>query len=351
MESSQRIRQITKLGVSSALHYSGILSRLRAKFMQGGAVILMYHRILPEADARFDYAPNGMVVTQKVFAAHMRFLSHSYQTITIAELHEHLNADAVPTRPLAVVTFDDGWLDNYQNAWPILQRYHVPATIFIATNFIDGGNWYWLERLKFVLAHAHKMLATGKLQGPRRSRLVDGLAALDLLDLAEGYDTKLGHTLARVAQHTQKFEEHDRSEFMAQIDEISELSDLPGSRYFMTWDEVKKLANDGFYIGAHTRSHVDLTTITKHEVKEELGSCKSRLESELQHPIEHFAYPYGKNNDSVRTQTENAGFKSSCSTVSGLVNKGSDPHLLNRINLHTAVSPTRAMFAYRLLDL
>lgn len=351
MKFSQRARQISKLGVSSALHYSGILSRLRANFMQGGAVILMYHRILPEADARFDYAPNGMVVTQKVFDAHMRFLADFYQTITIAELHEYLNTNAVPTRPLAVVTFDDGWLDNYQNAWPILQRYHVPATIFIATNFIDGGNWYWLERLKFVLAHAHKMLATGKLQGSRKNSLADGLAALDLLHLARGFDARLGHTLTRVAQHAQGLEDHDRSKFMAQIDEIAELSDLPGTRYFMTWDEIRELADNGFFVGAHTCSHYDLTTITEHEVKEELSTCKTRLESELQYPIEHFAYPYGKNNDSVRTQTENAGFKSSCSTVSGLVNKGSDPYLLNRINLHTAVSPTRAMFAYRLLDL
>ncbi len=311
----------------------------------------MYHRVLPGADARFDYAPNGMVVTQKVFDAHMRFLSESYQTITIAELHEHLNSDTPPSRPLAVVTFDDGWLDNYQYAWPILQRYQVPATIFIATNFIDGGNWYWLERLKFVLAHAHKMLVTGKLQEPRKHGLVNRLAALDLPDLAKGYDSRLGHTLSLVAQHAQKLEEQDRSKFMAQIEEIADLSDLPGTRYFMTWDEIKKLANNGFYVGAHTRSHFDLTTIPEHEVKEELTACKTRLESELQYPIEHFAYPYGKNNDSVRMQTVNAGFKSSCSTANGLVNRSTDPCLLNRINLHTAVSPTRAMFAYRLLDL
>jgi len=351
MRAIERARQAAKFTLVTSLQYTGAMSLIRARRMQDRAVILMYHRIIPEQEARFDYAPNGMVVTTPVFDMHMRYLARTHKTVTMPELIKLLDSEEPQDRPVAAVTFDDGWLDNYTNAFPVLQQYEVPATIFIASNFIDGREYYWLERMKLVLAHAHRALVTNEPALKQRDTLVKKLEALGLSGLTGNLHPRLGMYLADQARKVQALTPADRSAYLEAIEQIALLSALPDTRYFMNWDEIRALSDAGITIGAHTTTHTELTSVDADHLQDEIGIGKGRIEDELQQPVEHFAYPYGKNNQAIQNVVEASGFNSACSTVNGLVNRDSRRFLLNRVNMHTSVSWTRSMFAYRAMSL
>lgn len=347
----ERARQAAKLTLATSLQYSGAMSLIRARRLQNRAVILMYHRIIPESEARFDYAPTGMVVTTPVFDMHMRHLARTHKTVTMPELVTLLDSGEAQDRPLAAVTFDDGWLDNYTNAFPLLQRHQVPATIFIASNFIDDKEYYWLERMKLVLAHAHRVLVTESIPLGQRDALKKALAALNVTDLAGSLHPRLGMFLTSQARNVQSLGLTDRCSYLEKIEQIASLAALPDTRYFMNWNEIRTLRDEGITIGAHTTTHTELTSVDASHLQDEIGIGKARLEEELQQTVDHFAYPYGKHNKDIQAAIAANGFSSACTTVNGLVNRDTGRLLLNRVNMHTSVSMTRSMFAYRAMGL
>jgi peptidoglycan/xylan/chitin deacetylase (PgdA/CDA1 family) len=350
MELGQRIRQLTKIAVTSVLQVSGTLTLLRSRLMRHKAAILMYHRIADRQEAQFDYSPNGMITLPSLFARQMRFLAKHYQVLTINQLCDVLEGTSpIPARPIACVTFDDGWLDNWTEALPVLRRYRIPATIFVSCNCIDNISWYWLERLKFVIAHAHRCLVDRTLSGPDRLTLEKNMRMLGLDALCHELAPNLGAMLLQLARQIAHDGENEQRQWQAWTEELAEYSRLAEMQYFMTWDQLRSLQNQGIEIGAHSLTHTDLTTLSHQQVTREIEGSKSRLESQLQRTIHNFAFPYGKHNSTTEEVLRTAGFRSASTTVIGLVDIQAKPFLLERINIHTDVSPTTAMFANRVL--
>jgi len=281
----------------------------------------------------------------------MRHLSRTHTTVTMPDLVKLLDSGDAQDRPLAAVTFDDGWLDNYTNAFPLLQQYQVPATIFIASNFIDDKEYYWLERMKLVLAHAHRVLVTESIPHRQREVLKKALVALNVSSLTGSLHPRLGIFLADQARNVQSLKLADHNAYLEKIEHIASLAALPDTRYFMNWDEIRTLRDEGITIGAHTTTHTELTRVDKNLLQDEIGIGKRRLEDELQQTVDHFAYPYGKNDQGIQAAITANGFSSACTTVNGLVSRDTRRFLLNRVNMHTSVSMTRSMFAYRAMGL
>jgi peptidoglycan/xylan/chitin deacetylase (PgdA/CDA1 family) len=101
-------------------------------------VVLMYHRVLDDAEISATIHP-GMYVTRRTFGRHLEYLSEKYQVLTLQEIGEWvLGKRESPKKTPCAITFDDGWVDNYHHAFPLLQAYGVPATIFVITNQIGG---------------------------------------------------------------------------------------------------------------------------------------------------------------------------------------------------------------------
>ncbi|HET9531812.1 MAG TPA: polysaccharide deacetylase family protein, partial [Blastocatellia bacterium] len=117
-------------------------ARLLRKRLDRRAVILMYHRV---AEVRSD--PWSLCVTPQHFAEHMEILRRHARPISLRELTGALREGSVPRRSV-VVTFDDGYLDNLKNARPLLERYDIPATFFIATGYLGGEREFWWDELE-----------------------------------------------------------------------------------------------------------------------------------------------------------------------------------------------------------
>src|SRR6267143_2306105 len=125
-----------------------VLARLR-----GRVLILGYHRVLPESELRRQFVQPGMYVRPRVLEAHLRFLRRHFRIISFDEFLSLRDARAWdPGARYCLITFDDGWRDNYVHAYPLLRRLAMPATIFLPTRFVGTDEWFWPEKLAHVLA-------------------------------------------------------------------------------------------------------------------------------------------------------------------------------------------------------
>ena len=107
--------------------------------------ILMYHRIIDPKDSNFILDP-GMFVTPHTFEKHLRFLVNKHTIISIEEYVANFHRPEL-MKNCYVLTFDDGWIDFYDNAFPILKKYNLPACVFLPTSYIGTNNLMWPDEL------------------------------------------------------------------------------------------------------------------------------------------------------------------------------------------------------------
>ncbi|HXW68609.1 MAG TPA: polysaccharide deacetylase family protein, partial [Dissulfurispiraceae bacterium] len=135
--------------ITAAAYYS--LNHPSAR-LKGKVVLLMYHRVLTEKELGVYYVQPGMYVHRDVFEQHIRFLKQNFRVLPFSglmDMYEDGSHDG--DQNYCVITFDDGWLDNYVHAYPILAKYEVPATIFLPTSYIGTDQWFRQDKLGYVL--------------------------------------------------------------------------------------------------------------------------------------------------------------------------------------------------------
>lgn len=225
--------------------------------------VLMYHHINP-------HRGDTVTVTPEVFESQLRFLRDSgYRTLTAEELFSFMKGELKVKQKSVVITFDDGWLDNYLYAFPVLKKYRLNATIFIITNRIE-------------------------------------LASGNLVSVPDGVPT------------------HNESKALLEKGEAY--------RVALNWRLIEEMAADGlvrFY--SHTKSHSKCDRLPEQQLREELGGSKGIIERRLGRPCPFLCWPYGKyNNGAVRVARE-AGYEAIFTTNHGVVTTGSDPSAIKRI--------------------
>lgn len=145
-------------GVSSAVYYSGLWDpyfRLKSDVRYGSAVVVNFHRI---TDASMSYLDKGLTVHTpvQIFESFIKNISRHYEMISMENLVDHLANGDPFSGNCAVVTFDDGYEDNSRLALPVLKKYKAPATVFIATDFIENQQQLWMDRLEQALLNTKK---------------------------------------------------------------------------------------------------------------------------------------------------------------------------------------------------
>ena len=135
-----RLVQISKTWgktiAASVLFHAGLLRRLAHRRLRNGAIVLMYHRVLPEDRAAQSFSHPGIVVTPATFERQMALLKREFRPLSLQDFLGHMEARIPFPDGACLVTFDDGWIDNHDYALPILRRHGVPAVVFVATDYI-----------------------------------------------------------------------------------------------------------------------------------------------------------------------------------------------------------------------
>lgn len=273
--------------------------------------IVIYHRVLPEAD--HFLGGRGDISS---FDQQLRYLTRNFNVLSLSEAVAHLRAATLPARAVCI-TFDDGYADNAEIALPLLQKYGVTATFFIATGFLDGGRM-WNDTV---------------IESFRRARG-------DTIDLREiGLEQ---YTVATLEQRRQVlFSVIDQLKYLepttrqSKVDKLAQTiaAELPDD-LMMTSAQVKLLHDHGMEIGGHTVNHPILASTDETTARTEIGEGKARLEAITGTPIRFFAYPNGKpGRDYLSIHVEmlnQLGFEAAVSTAWGTARHGDDLFQLPR---------------------
>jgi peptidoglycan/xylan/chitin deacetylase (PgdA/CDA1 family) len=290
---------------------------LRRQFKPGG-VILLYHRV-----ASLSADPHSLAVSPEHFAQQLEHVHDTCHPMRLLDLLEAMRQRSLPQRAVAI-TFDDGYSDNYEHAYPLLKSAGIPATIFVTSEQLDSEREFWwddLERLLLLPQQLPEHLRISvedqeyewRFDSVEQRRHVHQ-AIHDLLRLLDA-DTR-DEVLDALANWV-GLEQSGRSDYRA-----------------MTTGELTELAQSGCVdIGGHTMSHPVLSTLPAEAQYGEIVGGRQRLESIIGCRIRTFAYPYGASQDFTDETAEivrEAGFQSACTTIPGSIEAGDDPFRLRR---------------------
>jgi peptidoglycan/xylan/chitin deacetylase (PgdA/CDA1 family) len=304
-------------------------------------LILLYHRVCELASD-----PQRLAVSPDRFSKQLEVLDAHFRLMELPVLMEQASRHALPSDAVAV-TFDDGYADNLEYAQPLLEKWRVPATVFVATGYIGGDREFWWDDLERLL------LTEGCL--PRLLRLTIGTDTREWnLDGAADYDAAMyaRHRSWHVEEREDPTPRHRvyrelcgrlRSCSPAVRDDLlRELSDqargTAGPRpthRALSANEVRQLnRGPSIDIGAHSASHAALSALPLDEQKEEILSSRSAVERLTGCMPGAFAYPFGTASDYTRAtvgHVREAGFSCACVATPGKVEPGGDPLRLPRL--------------------
>ena len=133
------------------LYYTGILFLLKKHLLKNKAVVLTYHRVLPEDKENTSFSTKAIIVRPSTFNRHMTFIKKHFSIQDITEFSTNILKNSIPDKPACLITFDDGWIDNYLYAFPILKDHAIPAIIFLPIDYIESMNLFWQEKLSRAL--------------------------------------------------------------------------------------------------------------------------------------------------------------------------------------------------------
>lgn len=277
--------------------------------------VLTYHRVdYPEARPHLN--PRLISATPEEFERQMRFVAEHYSAVSIDEvLTAFRGGPPLPPRSV-LITFDDGYEDFAQYAWPVLGRHRLPALLFVPTAFPgDPEAAFWGDRLY----HAVMSSPRTELRTPEQTLPLNSiLARRDAYSCLKIWLKPLPH-----------------DQLLARFQDLWEqLQPPPMPRSVLDWSELRSLAEDGLALGAHTRSHVLMSKVDPETALEEAAGSLADLRSVIGEVPPVFAYPSGWYTRDVAVRLPARGFELAFTTVSGVNRLAStDPMRIRRFNV------------------
>lgn len=320
---------------------TGLLKATLERRAEANFAILTYHRILERKGPR-ACVQDGMFVDPVTFDAHIRFLKAHFRIVPIRELPLASNRNGGQC-PLCVLTFDDGWIDFYENAYPVLKSHVVPATVFLATDFIETGRRMWPDKVSRLYQEKNVSQAKPARQGDSSDPIVNRLE-----DIKGTTRQQSESAIGLLKNHRL-----DRIERV-----ISELSDRWGcddraqDRDFLSWSEVREMQSSRLVsFGSHTAGHHILPTLSGEEIERELVESRNALirEGVADPSYIPFCYPNGAYDDKILSMVAKAGYHLAVTTERGWnAYTFDDPYRLRRISIHQDICSTVAMLECRI---
>jgi peptidoglycan/xylan/chitin deacetylase (PgdA/CDA1 family) len=309
--------------------------RLRDTLSPGG-LILSYHRI---ADAAPD--PWNVAVSPAHFEEHLEVIRRFGQPIRLSQLTNRLE-EGKSVKGTVALTFDDGYADNYSNAYPLLKKYDIPVTIFVVSGAIDARRAFWWEELSALLLRPSCLPAVLELPirgNIHRIELADA-AVHSEADRQRDMTFSIWHAKPGTRLHfhrelwalLQQLTAAEQAVALAHLQEWASLSGTaPVQPLTMSAQQVRQLAAEGLVdIGGHTATHARLPCHDEDYQRNEVETDKATLEEIIGMPVTSFAYPHGDHCPTTLRLVQAAGYERACSGAWGRVRSRTNPFLLPR---------------------
>lgn len=269
-----------------------------------GLLVLTYHRVGDAECCEFD---RGVYSTDEAsFAQQMEFIHRHFEVVGIDDVVRR-PADDWKKRQAVMITFDDGYVDNYEIAFPILQRLGIPALFFVTSGFIDRRSIAWWDEIAWMMRKQYA--------GSSQNEIDDAI-----VQTVEGY---------------YEIPEAEFEDYLNRVGDVAQTGRFEGaSPVWMNWDMLREMAAAGMSFGGHTVSHPILTRTHSGNWEHELTEGRRRLEEELDVDVQVFSYPVG-NPDcfSVDIKQQTAKHYRAAFSCYGGVNQGKSAGSWDRFDL------------------
>jgi peptidoglycan/xylan/chitin deacetylase (PgdA/CDA1 family)/GT2 family glycosyltransferase len=327
-----KVKRRLRATVDRAARWSGLLAR-RERGSADGLTVLMYHRVLEDADCA-DYPFPSLVMPVSAFREQVEWLAGRGEVVPLAEALRRLGRGDRRTAPLYSLTFDDGYSDAREIASGVLEDAGVRGTFFVTTGFVGSPDMLWFDRAAALFA---------RLPDDARRRVVPaGRGGIPRAGLPGP-----GSTPGRWAAALKLLPPGERDAVLAALeDEAGATPSADGFRA-LTVEQLVDLHRRGHEIGSHTRSHPILPGLDDEALRLEIVQARRTLSGWLGVDVPGFCYPNGDHDARVVGEVGRAGHAYACTTLDGIHRQGDDPYRIRRVGLvwDRVVGGTRAFDA------
>jgi peptidoglycan/xylan/chitin deacetylase (PgdA/CDA1 family) len=268
-------------------------------------MVLNYHRI---GDAEKTPYDSGLFsATAEELDAQITYMKRRFRFVNLEEALAIVDGGTPPSTSV-LITFDDGYLDNYTLAFPILRSHSVQGVFFLPTAFVGTGDLPWWDIIAYIVKNSAQKVI--RLRYPK-------MVTFDLE--REGLSAVIKRILALYKQPSMR----QRETFISDLEDSCESSrpETNFARCFLSWDEAREMQRSGMAFGSHTHTHEILSKLSSEQQLQELRQSRSILENQLHTTIDILAFPVGKR-DTFSSKTvqmlESTGYRAAFSFYGGL---------------------------------
>lgn len=268
------LRSIAKDAAARVIAWTRLDAVARKTLHREAPYIVGYHRVVERLNVHEDIALPAMEISTGMLEKHLDWLGTHFEIASVNDFATKMKRRA-RSKPLAAVTFDDGYRDAFQNAYPLLKRKGIPAAFFVVTDLVGTNTISVHDRLYAVLSNVAVKDPFAATQDLLRTRRYD-----DVLRLIEALDPQ-----AEIAQRSD--------------DALKPL----------TWEMLAEMRDAGMTIGSHSKTHAFLINESRERIQDEVSSSRAALQQKLGIEAECFAYPGGCFNATVVEAVHQAGYQ------------------------------------------
>lgn len=281
--------------LAKTLDCTGLNKIARSASLWNGLIVLNYHRVGDATDSLFDHALWS--ASAESFEQQVRFLSLNFDLMQIRDLDDLWNRKKGRH---VLITFDDGYRDNYEWAFPILKAYNSPATFFLTTGFLDERTVAWWDEISWMVRSARQPWIP-------ENNWTNAALSLKVENIDQSIKTLLKVYKQLSGENTETF-----LNFLAESTKVGRCPSELADQTWMDWEMVREMHEAGMDFGGHTVNHPILANQSAAQQRFEIEECKQRIEAEIQTSISAFSYPVGGKdcfNQTTRDCLKQAGFR------------------------------------------
>ncbi len=294
-----------------------------------GLLILTYHKITDKPDM-----DDPLKVSVSNFEKHIRYLKNHYSILTGEQLKDLIQNNEPFPKKSCLITFDDGWLDNYTNAFPILKKYSVPAVIFISTDYIGTDNSFWYDRLSEILIG----IKIDGCQFKDTGYSLPSEVEIHLDNITKKPVEKRRPLINDLVEHLKIYSQSEIEYFITVIQRIIRVDEGKNQSSMLTWAQIHEMAEFNISFGSHTKSHAILSQISIEQVAQELEESKKVIEEKIGKPVYFIAYPNGNFNEDIIKIAKKNNYLAGFTCIPGSNTQNDNWFALKRKHVHESLS-------------
>lgn len=289
------------------------------------AFVVFYHRVVANGSAEAGSFDIEQGIPADEFERQMRFLCRHFKPVKASRIQSDLGHDIQ-----FAVTLDDGYEDNYRVAAPILKKLGIPATFYVVSDFVGTDRLFWWEQIADLMRRSER-------ENLEMPVIVPGFGGDGVLPMRDHVERSHAYEMLCAA-----IRNGPHVDIPLQMERAAEFFGVAlreqGRDYgLMDWHQLKDLVRQGFEVGGHTATHCNLIAANEETLRREVNESMRIIESELDAPVESFAYPYGlfeASNELVTRALAQTNCRAAFTVIQGAVRAGLPAYELPRARLN-----------------